>query len=181
MSQENVAGETSSPEIRTDGTPPPSATPPPRRGPGRPRKDGLPPGGGAALGETAIPAGEGASKRGQRKTRVELDRVAIARQLLGSHMMVASMLGLPELMLTEKEADSEAEAICDFAREYDFEPDPKIMASINLIATMGFIYVPKVMKIAARVKQAKRAAKGQTIDGEATEVKPNGAATSTPN
>lgn len=172
MSQENTNG-VESPEIKTGGTPPPSATAP-KRGPGRPRKDQSS-ANGSALGET--PVNSDAPKRGRpKKERVELDRDAVARQLLGSHMMIASMLGLPELIISEKEAQQEAEAICEFSREYDFEPDPKMMASINLIATFGLIYVPRVVKIAARVKRAK-AANGQTIDGEVTEVTAkNGAA-----
>lgn len=165
MSQENTNGA-ESPEIKTSGSPPPSATAP-KRGPGRPRKDQSSVNG-SPLGET--PVNPDAPKRGRpKKERVELDRDAVARQLLGSHMMVASMLGLPELIISAEEAKQEAEAICEFSREYDFEPDPKMMASINLIATLGLIYVPRAMKIAARVKKAK-AAKGQTIDGEATEV-----------
>lgn len=176
MPIENGA-ESSAPGINSAGAPPPSIS-------GEPKRRGRPPGSknkpqdGNVTNE--IPVGGEAPKRGRpRKERVELDRGAVARQLLGSHMMIANMLGLPELMLTEKEADQEAEAICDFAREYDFEPDPKLMASINLIATMGFIYVPKVIKVTVRIKKAK-AAKGQTIDGEATEVPSgpsNGAAT----
>lgn len=172
MSIENTNGaDTSSPEIRSGGTPPPSAAP--KRGPGRPRKDqanGASPGG---LGETPIGA-ETAKPRGRpKKERVELDKGAVARQLMGSHMMMASMLGLPELILTEKQADSMADALIDFSREYDWQPDPKVMASFNLIATAGFIYTPKVLAIVARIKKA-RAGKGQTIDGTAVEVPPTG-------
>lgn len=126
------------------------------------------------------PVGGDAPKRGRpRKEKVELDRAAVARQLLGSHMMVGSVLGMPEFFLTEKESEQMAESFCDFAREYDFEPDPKLMAAINLIATSGFVYVPKIIKVAIRIKKTKAArgaahGTGQTIDGEATEVKQNG-------
>lgn len=164
----NGAEPSESPEIRTGGSPPPSAAPP-KRGPGRPRKDGTAPGS-ARIGETPVGNDTGKPRGRPKKERVELDRAAIARQLLGSHMMVGSMLGMPEFFLTEKEAEQMAEAVCDFAHEYDFEPDPKLMAIINLAATAGFIYVPKVIRVAVRIKKAK-AGKGQTIDGEASEVK----------
>lgn len=164
----------STPEIRSSGTAAPSSEP--RRGPGRPRKDGRPPGSGRPAGETSIGA-ETAARKGRRGARVELDKVAVARQLMGSHMLAGSMLGMPELFLSEKEAEQMAESLCDFAREYDFTPDPKLMALIQLGATAGFIYVPKVLRMAVRVKNVKAARKGQTVDGVATEVKTDGTST----
>jgi len=89
-------------------------------------------------------------------------------------MTAAMFLGLPELILTEKQAEQMAEALCDFSREYDWEPDPKVMATINLAATAGFIYVPKVAAIVARVKEAK-AKRPRTVDAEFQEVKPDAA------
>lgn len=172
MSNENGAGE-SAPGIKTNGTPPPSAGQQ-KRGPGRPRKENT--ANGAPLGETPI---GGEAKRGRpRKEKVELDRVAVARQIFGTHMMMGSMLGMPEFFLSEKEADTLAEAVCDFAREYDFEPDPKVMAFVNLAAAAGIVYVPRVIKVAVRIKRAKaaRANGAQTVDGVATEVKPNDSA-----
>jgi|SRR6185312_4326694 len=152
----------SAPEVKVNGTAP---TPdPPKRGRGRP--PGSRNKGPEGLSET--PVGGEAPKRGRpRKERVELDQASVSRQLYGSHMMVGTMLGMPELFLTQKEADSMAEALVGFSREYDFEPDPKLMASINLIATAGLVYVPKVIAIAKRVKETKRQ-KPVTIEGEAT-------------
>lgn len=174
MSLDNVNGA-ESPEIKSGGSPPPSAAVPPKRGPGRPRKDQT--AGAAPIGETPIGADTGAKRGRPKKERVELDKAAVARQLIGSHMMMGSMLGLPELLLTEKQAEQMAEALCDFSREYDWDPDPKVMASVNLIATAGFVYVPKVIAIAKRVKETK-ARRPRTIDGEATEVSSGSAAAS---
>ncbi|MGH9436407.1 MAG: hypothetical protein ACRD22_00580 [Terriglobia bacterium] len=169
MSIENGSDSTSAPGINAGGSAPPSGDPP-KRGPGRPRKDGS--SGPRPAGET--PVGADTAARKGRKAKVEMDRGAVARQIFGSHMLIGSMLGMPELYLSEKEADQMAEAVCDFSREYDFEPDPKIMAAVQLLATAGIIYVPRVMKVAARVKKTKAARGGQTIDGEATEVKSAG-------
>jgi hypothetical protein len=170
MATENDAAA-ESPQINAGGgTPPPSAQGT-RRGPGRPRKDAgaVPP-----LGET--PIGGEAPKRGRpKKERVELDKAAVARQLMGSHMTMAMFLGLPELALTQAQAEQMADVLCDFSREYDWDPDPKVMATLNLVATAGFVYVPKVAAIVARVK-ATKAKRGQVIDGEAVEVKNDGGA-----
>jgi hypothetical protein len=165
-----MSEETGSPEINGKTTPPPSAAVPPRRGPGRPRKDGSTPG---APPFTSI--GADSAKRGRpKKERVELDKAAVARQLMGSHMTMAMFLGLPELILTEKQAEQMADALCDFSREYDWEPDPKVMAAINLAATAGFVYVPKAAAIMARVK-ATKAKQPRTVDAEFSEVKPDAA------
>jgi hypothetical protein len=141
---------------------------------GRPRKDGRPPGS-VPLSEQA-PGARGA--KGQfRRVRIEYDRESIAKQLKGTHYIAGMAFGLPEFFLEDKEALELAEALIGFAREFDLEPDGKVMAALNLIAVSGFIYVPKAIHAAQRIQKMKREkAGGVTIDGTATSVEtaPNG-------
>jgi len=142
--------------------------------PSAPKRRGRPPGSTNKPKDTLAETAPGESpKRGPgrpRKVQFEIDQSALARQIKGAHGTAAFFFGLPELALDDKESAELASAFANFAREFDFEPNPKVMAAIELIGVAGFIYVPRVVRISARVKQAK-ARRAQTINGEATAVK----------
>lgn len=159
--------EDTGPEVKLNG-----ASSAPSVAGAEPRKRGRPPGSGnkSKLGETPV-AGD-APRASKKKPQVEYDREAVAKQLKGTHYLIAMAFSMPELILSDEQSLELAEVMIGFAREYDFEPDSKIMAALNLLAVAGFIYGPKVVAIAVRLKKQK-AGKGQTIDGVATPVEPS--------
>jgi len=160
-----MTDDTAPPQINGKSTPPPAADAPKRRG--------RPPGSTNKAKETleATAPGDAAPRKPGRpkKTHVEIDPSALARQIKGAHGTVAFFFGVPEFVLDDKESAELASAFANFAREFDFEPNPKVMAAVELIGVAGFIYVPRVMRVAARVKRTK-AQRGQTINGEAQTV-----------
>lgn len=114
---------------------------------GRPRKiiEGSEPSAGPAR-----PAGTA------KKARLALDAEALAGQIFFAHFLLGSAMKMPELMLSEDESKSLSGAVINFAKEFDFVPDPKITAAIMLIGTAGMIYAPKVMAIKARLAELKK-------------------------
>ncbi len=158
-----MAKETTGPQVNGKAAAPPEP-PKAKRGrpPGSKNKEGAP------LNET--PLGEDAPKRGRpRKMRVEFDREALAKQIRGTHFLAASMTGIVELVIDERESVEIAAALADFAHEFDFSPDPKIMAVFNLLSVAGLIYVPRAIHFAQRVRREK-AKQGVTVDGTAQPV-----------
>ncbi len=151
-----VSGKTAPPVAKKRGRPPGSKSAPP---------DPL----------AAQPIGpESTARRGRpRKPHIELDPSAIARQVKGLHGFAAMLTGLKELNLTDAEAEELAKASVNFSREFGYEPNPKLLAGLELIGVAGVIYVPRVMLIIARIQEmkAKRAA-AQPIEGTATPVQP---------
>ncbi len=145
-----------------------------------PRRRGRPPGSknkpsAEPLQETA-PGTDTAPRRGRpRKQHVEIDQTALARQIKGTHGLVAFAFGIPELMLDDKESAELATAFVNFAREFDWEPNPKVMAGLELAGVAGFIYIPRVIRVATRIRKQKQA-RGHTVNGEASEVKSESAA-----
>lgn len=114
------------------------------------------------------------TRRGRpRKPHIELDPSAIARQVKGLHGFAAMLTGLKELNLSDAEAEELAKASVNFSREFGYEPNPKLLAGLELIGVAGVIYVPRVLLIIARIQEikAKRAA-AQPIEGTATPVQP---------
>jgi hypothetical protein len=154
--------ENEGPEVKINGSSPPGSDAPRRRGrpPGSTNK--------SRLGETPV-GGEAPRSGARKRPQIEYDHAAVARQLKGTHFLIGTACGMPELYLEDDQAAELADAMIAFAREYDFEPDSKTMAMLNLCAAAGFVYVPKVLRIAARIKKTK-ASRGQTIDGVATPV-----------
>ena len=139
--------------------------------PDAPKRRGRPPGSKnrATLDEVSL-SGEAPARRGRpRKQVLEYDAESLAKQIKGGHFLIASVSGLPELIVDDKESKELAEAVIIFSREYDFTPDPKIMAIIQLAATMGFVYVPRVFAIAARMRAAKQS-RPTTVDGESSAI-----------
>lgn len=140
--------------------------------PPQPKRRGRPPGSkNTTETPTEKPIGpDSAPRRGRpKKPHIELDPEAIARQVRGIHGFIAMITGLPELNLSEAESIELAKASVNFSREFGWEPDPKVLAGIELFGVASFIYLPRFLHIAQRIK-AQRAQQAQTIDGEATAV-----------
>ncbi len=166
MSDETMPSQTARPEINGKVTDPPKRRGRPPGSKNRPREES------AGLTE-ASPVDGAPPKRGRpRKVHFEIDQAALARQIKGTHGLVAFATGMPELMLGDDESNQLAVAFVNFAREFDFEPNPKVMAGLELAGVMGFIYIPRVIKIAGRLKK-QRQARGQTVNSTAEEVRPD--------
>ena len=132
--------------------------------PEAPKRRGRPPGVKNAPKAEALseqPVSGDAPKRGRPRKgpAIEFDREALARSLKGTHGTLAFFLSMPELMISDVEATELAGAFADFAREFDFEPNPKVLATVNLIGVAGIVYVPRVVKVSQRVRAQKMARK----------------------
>jgi hypothetical protein len=79
----------------------------------------------------------------------------VGKQIYGLHAIIAMMSGIPEVALQPEEAASLAKAVITFGEEFDFQPNPKIMAAITLFGTAAMIYVPRVPVILKRVADKK--------------------------
>lgn len=161
---QNAAPVANAPEPTPHPPPPPEA---PKRGRGRPRKDGsVPPPETPLTGDTP--------KRGRppKRQAPEVDAPALAKQLMGLHMMGAVITGAPELQLTEAEAIGLAEAVAAIAREYNLSIDGKTGAAIQFIGACAVIYIPRLLKI----KQRKLAHTAHDADEPPIASEANGAA-----
>lgn len=71
----------------------------------------------------------------------------LARQLMGLHHMAAMFTGLPVIILSDAEAKMMADALCNVANEYDLAISGKTAATLQLVATLGMVYVPRLIEI----------------------------------
>lgn len=167
MTEETIARpEPARPEINGKVTEPPKRRGRPPGSKNRSRDE-------STLTEASPLDGAPAAKRGRpRKVHFEIDQAALARQIKGTHGLVAFATGMPELMLGDDESNQLAVAFVNFAREFDFEPNPKVMAGLELAGVMGFVYIPRVIKIAGRLKK-QRQQRGATVNSTAEEVRPD--------
>lgn len=79
--------------------------------------------------------------------------------------MIAAGTGFAELAIDNQEAHLLADAAADVAKHYDFLPDPRTQAWLNLAMVAGAIYGPRVWAISARKPGvAMRAASGAAAD-----------------
>jgi hypothetical protein len=147
MEQPAAATTPPTPAGPASATPPPSETPPPRRR-GRPfgsRSRN------AALTETPVgdpPTGTPPEVEPQRRKRRSkaIDKDALAKQLIGVHMIAAKLTQLPFVQIDENESRMLADAIENVAREYDLELSGRTGAFIQLIAVSAVVYGPRVME-----------------------------------
>jgi hypothetical protein len=112
-------------------------------------------------------ATDGTPKRRKGPSAVKREDVeALARQVMGGHMIVAQFTGIPELVLTEQEAVAVSSSILSTASQFgvDLSDGGKWMAMLGMVATLGMVYVPRVMaiQVRARTARASGAAKAQT-------------------
>jgi hypothetical protein len=112
----------------------------------------------------------------------KLDNSILARQLVGVHAVMATLINEPMVMLDEEsEAKPLADAIAEVLTFYDLAIDPKHAALLNLAFVAGAIYVPKIILIKMAKKDREAEASQHRADHEenkpakkekAVEVKP---------
>jgi len=69
--------------------------------------------------------------------------------------MLAAITQTPELVLDKDEARKLSDAAAEVARQYAVAFDPKKVAVVNLFATAGFIYGPRIVAWRQRRKNQK--------------------------
>lgn len=145
------------------GAPAQEATTPPTQGPKkRGRKSNAER---ARLLEEQITSGKSAGassggaqqkKSSKSKTSFTQDQVStLANQIVGVHLIVSKVTGLPEMMIAREEGEALAKSVTMVMEEYGFEISGKTGAAIQLFATAAMVYGPRVLAINARAKRAK--------------------------
>lgn len=76
--------------------------------------------------------------------------------LLSVHTIGSALVSVPELALDPKEAHVLAEGIENVLQFYDFVPDPKLMAWVNLTSSASLIYGTRMKAYANRLKAERR-------------------------
>lgn len=76
--------------------------------------------------------------------------------LLGIHVGLATLTGCPEFLMEESEAAQESDAIKFWAETEGKVVDPKTMARLNLIGTIGFIEGTRIFAILTRLRDEKK-------------------------
>lgn len=162
MSDENALHNT--PAVGDDGflkvdpaaESPPVSEPPKKRGPGRPRKDGS-----TLNAEVPGAAKPSSAKPQKRGPKMSSDQLAVlSRQLVGLHIMAASMSGIGELQITPDEGTILASGISAVAEEYGLSLDGKTGAALQLFGACAMIYAPRFIHFQSRV----RAARNNVVD-----------------
>lgn len=106
-----------------------------------------------AGGSTEQTAKPQQKKRGPKTGKA--DAAAMAKQLVGVHTLMAMVTGLPELQISEPEAENLAAAVTNVCEEYGLSISGKTGAAIQLAAACAMIYGPRALMINARIQQAK--------------------------
>lgn len=124
--------------------------PPVKRGRGRPPKN-------AAAGGPAKESPSGSAPRRGRPPKSDkkvysIDEIKLmGKQLVGLHVMVAQIGGIPELMIDEQSGELLAQSIINVADQYDLAIDGKTGAALQLAMTAAMIYGPRALAIRARM------------------------------
>lgn len=141
--------------------PPPSPAPTERRGPGRPRKNAVPP----PVSPVEGAATSSATKPKPRKSKgAKFDAESLgklAKQIEGLHHLMALATGIPELQVQPHEAEMLGGAVANVCDEYDLSLSGKTGALLQLAAAAAMIYAPRFSVITARIKENQRKAKPQ--------------------
>ena len=155
------AGDTG---LGNETSPEPEVKPEPKpekRGRGRPPKD-------PTLKEEPVKGKATSGGKAKKPSREPLGDEAIdqmARQFMGIHELAALASGLPILRIEENEARMLAAGAVAVANEYGLELSGKTGATLQLIAAMGMVYVPRLLQIKA-MRDMARARQNQTVEGE---------------
>lgn len=105
---------------------------------------------GSSTGPTAS-AKPGRKSNAKGKT----DPNALAKNLIGIHMLVATMTGIGEAQISPDEAQQLAVAVCGVCDEYDLAISGKTGAAIQLFAAAAMVYGPRVFMFKMRMAQAR--------------------------
>lgn len=101
--------------------------------------------------------GAGAKKKSSRgKTSFTQEQVStLASQIVGVHMIISKVTGLPEMVIAPNEGEALAKSVTMVMEEYGFEITGKTGAAIQLFATAAMVYAPRIFAINARAKREK--------------------------
>lgn len=81
------------------------------------------------------------------------DIAVMGKQLVGIHIMLAQVTGIPEMQIANDEGVMLATSFVNIANQYDLAIDGKTGAAIQLFATAAMIYGPRALHVRARMKQ----------------------------
>lgn len=103
----------------------------------------------------------------RRRSRPNKEAVGnAAKRLAGWHAILASMMKMPELMITEAEAEQLVIAGADVSEEFDIEIGGKFAAIFGLVGTAAAVYFPRILMFVAR-PQAEQSRRGPgVVDGD---------------
>jgi len=118
------------------------------------RKRGRKPGSGA--GSQSRKAGN------NQDLKVAVD--SLAAMLGFIHIGIASISKCPEMALDDSEAQNLANATTNVLKEFDYIPDPKIVAISGLVSTAAIIYGPRYYLIKTRVSGEKKEKKAGFVE-----------------
>ncbi len=110
-------------------------------------------------------------RQGKGASAQPLDLSGIQFALFGIHTMLASSLHVPELELTQGEAEQLSKAIANVAAYYPVAVDPKTMAWLGLITIAGSLYGSRAVAYYARINTKPGRAVDPT-EGNVTPFKP---------
>ena len=127
--------------------------PPVKRGRGRPPKNA------SASTQKETVTGEAPRrgrppKSGSKKVYSADDISLMGKQLVGLHIMIAQISGMPEMAIAEQEGALLAQSIVNVADQYDLAIDGKTGAALQLAMTAAMIYGPRALAIRARARAA---------------------------
>ena len=92
----------------------------------------------------------------KRKTKKGTPDLEGIKALLGStHALISVLLKDPEFNLSDLEKETLAKALFDIEKEFNIMPSGKTMAIVNLIGVSFMVYMPRIRKLQARVKEQK--------------------------
>jgi hypothetical protein len=94
---------------------------------------------------------------------------ALARLLMMGHAIGANLTRTPELDINSGEAKMLADPLSELLVLYEIEPDPRIMAMMELGMAASYVYGPRVAAIRARLQaETKAKADARKAAGERT-------------
>lgn len=98
-----------------------------------------------------------------------MDLKTLGQQITGAHALLAVFTKQEILRIEDAEGDALAAALVGVAKHYDMTPNPVVVAWLQLLATLGAVYGPKIVlinlsrKMAREQSQHSRAAPEQDI------------------
>lgn len=110
------------------------------------------------------------SKTGSRTTKttqkipVTLKLDKLADMLVKIHTGLAVVTKSPEMLIDKSEATDVVNSGTELLEFYDLNPDPKTVAWLNFLGTMGMVYGTRVMAISNRPKEAKKNVENKVVN-----------------
>jgi hypothetical protein len=141
--------------------------PPKKRG-RKPNALNAEPAASVTLEGTQAKRGPGRPAGASKKKAAPIDPVGLSQQVMGVHLMIAQLTGIPEFAINEMEASMLGASIAAVCDEYDLSLNGKTGVFIQLLATASIIYIPRVPKIRERLHSMRAPNQGQIFDAPHT-------------